>query len=354
MRKGSLHRVITWGVLLGVVSFAGAAILWSAKTESGKRAESGPRAGRINGFDLSDSLIAVEEIVSGGVRKDGIPALTKPKVTRAAEAKYLKPGDTVIGVTIGRESRAYPLKILEQHEIVNDVVGAEPVLVSYCPLCRSALVFERQVGGEVVEFGVSGLLWNSNVLMYDRRAEPEQESLWSQVRMGAVTGPAARKGWTLKLLPSRLTSWEAWRRDHETTTVLSEQTGYRRRYSGMVYGGYFGTDRLMFPVKRHGNRPGRFRDKEPMVLVQTAKESRAYAVADIAQVVRDKGQEAFEDTLGGEPVRLRYDAGSQSVWVETVGEQAESLPTADLFWFSLNAILPDVPVYEPSPAKPER
>ncbi|MCH9022479.1 MAG: DUF3179 domain-containing protein [Planctomycetes bacterium] len=314
--------------------------------------ESGPRGKRIKGFDLSFSLIPVKEILSGGVRKDGIPALTKPKVVKGVDAKNLKPGEPVIGVTIGEVNRVYPIKILEQHEIVNDVVGGVPILVSYCPLCRSALVFERKIGGEVLEFGVSGLLWNSNVLMYDRRAKSEQESLWSQVKMGAVTGPAARKGLKLKLLPSRLTSWESWRKDHKATTVLSEQTGHSRRYSGIVYGRYFGTDELMFPVKLNGKRPGRFQNKEPMILVQTGEKSKAYAIADIALAVQGRKQGVFEDTIGQERVRLRYDAKSQSVQAETAGAEAKPIPVAYLFWFSLNAILPDVPIYEPSPVKP--
>ena len=352
MRKTIIYKVVLWGILLGVISFLGTKILLSTRAESGKRAKSVAGAKQIKSFDLSDSLIPVEEILSGGVRKDGIPALTKPKVVRAVDAENLKPSEPVIGVMIGKESRAYPLKILDQHEIVNDVVGGEPILVSYCPLCRSALVFERQVAGEVLEFGVSGMLWNSNVLMYDRRAKSEQESLWSQVRMGAVTGPAARKGLKLKLLPSRLTTWGAWHKDHKATTVLSEQTGYPRNYSRMVYGRYFGTDELMFPVKLNGKRPERFQNKEPMILVQTAKKSKAYAIADIALAVQAKGQDTLEDTIGQERVRLRYDSVSQSVQAETAGAQAKPIPVAYLFWFSLNAILPDVPIYDPSPVKP--
>ena len=170
--------------------------------------------------------------------------------------------------------------------------------------------------------------------------------------MGAVTGPAARKGLKLKLLPSRLTTWEAWGKDHKSTTVLSDQTGFSRRYSGMVYGRYFRSDELMFPVKQNGKRPERFQNKEPMILVQTAKKSKAYAIADIAQAVQAKGQDTFEDRIGQERVRLRYDAKSQSVQAEMAGAQAKPIPVAYLFWFSLNAILPDVPIYDPSPPQP--
>ena len=148
-------------------------------------------------FDFSDATVPVEEIHSGGPPKDGIPALSKPRLIAAGEATYLKPADRVIGVAIEGEARVYPIRILNYHEIVNDKIGGRPIAVTYCPLCDSAAVFDRETPRGVREFGVSGLLYNSNVLMYDR--DEKAESLWSQLRTEAVTGVQVRN--QLKLLP---------------------------------------------------------------------------------------------------------------------------------------------------------
>ena len=111
----------------------------------------------------------------------GFPSLTNPKLLTVSEAIYLEDHDRVIGVRFGGEARAYPLRVLNWHEAVNDTVGAKAIAVTYCPLCDSSLVFDRDVGGEVREFGISGKLWNSNVLLYDRQKDSRQESLWSQL-----------------------------------------------------------------------------------------------------------------------------------------------------------------------------
>jgi hypothetical protein len=154
-------------------------------------------------FDLGNATVPREEIHSGGPAKDGIPALSKPKTIGAKAATYLAAGDRVIGVAIGNEARAYPIRILNFHEIVNDVLGGQPIAVTYCPLCDSAAVFDRNTPRGLREFGVSGLLYNSNVLMYDR--DKRAESLWSQLKSEAVAGVQVRN--RLKLLPLELTTW---------------------------------------------------------------------------------------------------------------------------------------------------
>lgn len=137
-------------------------------------------------FDLRNAIIPKNEIRSGGPPKDGIPALTNPAVIRAQDAAYLNAADRVAGVAIGEEARAYPLKILNYHEVVNDKLGGVPIAVTYCPLCDSVVVFDRRTEAGVREFGVSGLLYNSNVLMYDRSGRPE--SLWSKSRPKVYPG----------------------------------------------------------------------------------------------------------------------------------------------------------------------
>jgi len=140
-----------------------------------------------NGFDLSNALVPVEEIHAGGPPRDGIPSIDEPRFQPAGEIRFLSDSDLVFGVGEGRDRRAYPLRILVWHELVNDVVGGRPLVISYCPLCGTAMAFDRRVRGRTLTFGVSGLLYQSDVLMYDR----ETESLWTQLGMEGVSGSFA-------------------------------------------------------------------------------------------------------------------------------------------------------------------
>ncbi len=326
-----LALCVTLGFVLAV---------WSTAWGQGLR-----RISMDNGFDLSYSVVPREEILSGGPPKDGIPALTNPRLLAAKEAGYLYPKDLVLGVEFGGEARAYPLRILVWHENANDEVGGVPIAVTYCPLCNSAFVFDRRIGGQVREFGVSGLLWNSNVLLYDRQPDPSKESLWSQVKMAVVTGPAARAGLRMKFLPSELTTWREWTERHPTTTVLSDRTGYARNYGHSPYESYFATDRLMFPARGGRKSPERFRNKEPMVLVQVGEKLKAYAVRDVAAAA---GEEGFiEDRVGDSRLRLIYVKAGDTVRVETLSGDRKPVPVAYSFWFAVNAIMPDVEIFEP-------
>ncbi|PJA16725.1 MAG: hypothetical protein CO113_15630 [Elusimicrobia bacterium CG_4_9_14_3_um_filter_62_55] len=154
---------------------------------------------RLNGFDLEGSLVPAADIHRGGPPKDGIPALSDPRFVAAADAE-LSPEDRVVGVASGGVAKAYPIRILNWHEVVNDAFGARRIAVTYCPLCGTAMVFDAVAGGRRRAFGVSGLLYNSDVLLYDR----ESESLWSQVLKRAVSGP--EKGTALTQIPARHTT----------------------------------------------------------------------------------------------------------------------------------------------------
>jgi len=129
-----------------------------------------------NGFDLSNATIPQNEILPGGPPRDGIPSIDQPHLIKPSDVDFLGEGDRVISVKIGNEVRAYPLRILNWHEIVNDQIGDEPVAVTYCPLAGTSIVFDRQVNGRKLSLGVSGLLYQSTLIMYDR----ETESLWPQ------------------------------------------------------------------------------------------------------------------------------------------------------------------------------
>jgi hypothetical protein len=209
------------------------------------------------GFDLGTALVPREKIVSSGLVVDGLAALVDPETIALSElresetegrGRYLVPNDKVIGVELGDEARAYPLRVLVWHEVVNDVVGGVPIAVTYNPLSNGIAVFDRRVGGETLTFGVSGLLYQSNLLMYDRRPGHLGESLWSQLQARAVAGPAADAGRTLTILPLALARWDDWSRAWPATRVLAPLPGEMEKYNRDAYGSYVNTEELRFPV----------------------------------------------------------------------------------------------------------
>ncbi len=176
--------------------------------------------------------IPTDEILSGGVSRDAIPAITRPEVA-GANASFMKPDDRVLGVVVNGEARAYPLGILWWHEVVNDTLGGANVLVSYCPLTGSGLAFDPVVGGQLRNFAVSGLLWRTNLIMVDR----ENESLWNQMLLGSQCG--IDRGAVLDRLPIVESDWATWIQDYPGTTVMTVNTGVESRpHFQYPYGSY--------------------------------------------------------------------------------------------------------------------
>ncbi len=202
--------------------------------------------------DEYPSAIRVEEIVWGGVRVDGIPPLDLPRTIAPEDATWLEPGEAVFGVVINGEARAYPLRIMDWHEMTNDVVGGVPLSLAYCTLCGAGIAYDgRAPNGEMYTFGTSGLLYRSNKLMYDRVTQ----TLWNQFTgkpvLGSLVGATDSEGAPLRLnlLPIVLTTWEEWLAQHPETSVIDINTGYYRPYEpGMPYGDYFSEGGTMFPV----------------------------------------------------------------------------------------------------------
>lgn len=190
--------------------------------------------------------IRLEEIVWGGVYKDGIPALTNPDLIEAADADYLTDDELVFGVSINGDVRAYPLRIMDWHEMFNDVIGGVPVSLAYCTLCASGILFDtRRPDGSNFTFGSSGFLYRSNKLMYDHQTQ----SLWSQFTGKPVVGRLADSDIELKTLPVAITRWGDWKTNNPATKVLAIETGYRRDYRpGKPYGDYFESADLLFPA----------------------------------------------------------------------------------------------------------
>ncbi len=192
------------------------------------------------------SIIRTEEILWGGVVIDGIPALDNAVMISADDADYLEPDEPVFGISINGDHRAYPLRILDWHEMANDVVGGVPVSLAYCTLCGAGIAYDgRASDGNTYTFGSSGFLFRSNKLMYDRQTR----TLWNQLTGEPVLGTLVGSDVKLNLLPVVVTTWESWLMQHPDSVVLDINTGYERPYiPGAAYGDYFSYHDTMFPV----------------------------------------------------------------------------------------------------------
>jgi len=241
--------------------------------------------------EFAPRSIRFEEIVWGGVRLDGIPPLESAPMVAAQNAAYLEPEDVVFGVAINGDYRAYPLRILDWHEMANDVVGGEPVALAYCTLCGAGVLFSRRYRGDVLSIGTSGFLMRSNKLMYDRGTF----TLWNQLTGEPVLGPLAADPGRLDVIPIVTTTWEAWRTANPTTAVLSINTGHRRDYSpGAAYGGYFASPDVMFPAPTaEGLSP-----KDRVFALVLGDAARAYPVPDVVEA------RVLNDTIDDQPVVL--------------------------------------------------
>lgn len=288
-------------------------------------------------FDLTESVIPVPEILAGGPPKDGIPALTDPAFMTADEARGLPLTDRVVGFVSGDEARAYPIRILNYHELVNDTCDDLPILVTYCPLCDSAAIFDRRTALGELEFGVSGLLFNNNVLLYNRHAETE--SLWSQIRATGVSGPAADS--PLESLPVEMTTWGSWLKRYPQTLVLSPVTGYARDYGRSPYAGYFQLPGLRFPARPLSNR---LPLKSSVLGVWTDRETRAYPKSRFTS-----DQPRITDTLAdGKSITIYYDGYADSLRVEKADAGVRWMYS---MWFAWYAFHPETEVYSPEPGQ---
>jgi hypothetical protein len=193
------------------------------------------------GTDFSRRSVDLDEIISGGPPKDGIPAIDRPRfVSPAAAAAWLDPREPVIAVTVGDLARAYPLQILIYHEIVNDTLADTPLAVTFCPLCNAALVFDRRLDGRLLDFGTTGLLRKSDLVMYDRQTE----SWWQQFTGRAIVGEL--DGATLTQHPAQIVAFAEFRTGHPDGQVLSRETGHDRPYGRNPYRGYDAIDNRPF------------------------------------------------------------------------------------------------------------
>jgi hypothetical protein len=218
--------------------------------------------------------VPLDKIVSGGPPQDGIPSIDNPKFQSVQEAdEILENSELVLGLNVNGDIRAYPLQILVWHEIVNDVVGGKPIAVTYCPLCFTNQVFNRTlIDGNIVEFGTSGKLYNSNLVMYDRKSN----SLWSQALGEGIV--EYYSGIKLEKIPFDITYWKEWKKLYPESKVLSRDTGSVRPYGADPYGDYYSNDLILFPVANDDKRLGL---KVIIIGLEDENQYKAYKLQDI-------------------------------------------------------------------------
>ncbi|RMH14268.1 MAG: DUF3179 domain-containing protein [Gammaproteobacteria bacterium] len=324
-------------VLMGLVVYAqwdNVVAIWGGSSHHGSNVRVTSPVLFSNLFDITNLQIDRTQIIHGGPPKDGIPSITDPETVPVSQADFMQPDDRVVGVTINGDSRAYPIKVLNYHECINDVLGGVPIAVVFCPLCDSVSVVDRRLGEKTYEFGISGFLYNSNVLLYDRT----DHALWSQVGLEAVSGPNAGKSlkhysdWTI-------TTFERWYETFPQSSITTMNTGYygADRYNSQAYASYFQTDRLMFPAQPRNN--GLFPNKYPVIGIRLGDQAKAYPVRDIYESHAGR----VEDAFNGGRVVLEHDGVSGSVRVVEVPEGAQVVHT---FWFAWYAFHPHTQVYQ--------
>ncbi|MEY8251044.1 MAG: DUF3179 domain-containing protein [Colwellia sp.] len=291
-----------------------------------------------NGFDLSDTSISREQFLQGGPPRDGIPALTEPSFVSAKHATFLSPKSRVIGVSLNAKSKAYPIAILNYHEIVNDELGGMHLTITFCPLCGTGIAYNAKVGNDILEFGVSGLLYNSDVLLYDRLTE----SLWSQMLSKAVSGPM--KGKQLNRVPAQHTTWQSWQHKHPDTQVLSLSTGHRRNYQKNPYGGYDESNTVYFPVT---NSDPRYHNKEVVLTLEINGHIKAYPFVELARFKKIKGVNHLQDIVAGQEIIVEFELESRSGRIMNV--KGVEIPSFQAFWFAWIAFHPNSEVFTAKP-----
>lgn len=287
----------------------------------------------INGFRIDQATVSQEFLVGGGPERDRIRSVDEPVFLSAEEADgVIAPQVPVIGLRVGMEERAYPVHLIEYHQIVNDSVGGKPVVVTYDPLSGTPLAFVRRAKGKTLAFGVSGLLYNSNFLLYDR----ETESLWSQFLGRAIAGPMS--GQELGRLRVRQETLGQWLKRHPQSRVLSAPEPERINYRVSFYDEYILSDRINFPVHA---KDARFHPKRLVVGVVVDGKARAY----LDPLVRDAGS-SIEDQFAGHTIRIHYDPET-AVFTWDIPDAVE---VTESYWLAWKAFHPDTEVWnDPGP-----
>jgi hypothetical protein len=293
--------------------------------------------------DFSKRAVPLSEFDSGGPGKDGIPSIDKPRFIPVANTHFLEPQEPVIALELNGDARAYPIQIVVWHEIVNDVAADLPVAVTFCPLCHTAIVFDRRVDGKTLAFGTTGNLRNSDLVMYDRQTE----SWWQQFGGRAVVGELT--GAKLEQLPARILAWRDFKREYPGGSVLSRETGYDRPYGHNPYTGYDDADSSPFFAVRNSDDE-RLPAKERVVFIERGAEAVAVAFSTL------RARRLMRVEVAGHRLVVRWRAGVSSalerpnvaegrdVGAAEVLEDGRLVPFDQPFWFAVAAFRPGVRV----------
>ncbi len=313
-------------------------------------------------------LIPSNEVQDGGPGKDGIPSIDNPQFTAVSAVNYLSDNDLVVGIVYDGQAVAYPHPILDWHEIVNDEISDKKIALTYCPLTGTAIAWDRTINGNTTTFGVSGKLYNSNLIPYDRATD----SNWSQIGLNCVNGSLINT--VAETIPVIETTWETWKTMYPDANILNTNTGFNRNYGQYPYGDYITNhNRLIFPIAPSDNR---LPSKERVLGVLTSDVNRVYSINEFenARIIFDTvGDEnliiigskadnfmvAFHNpnnndwtiNLTNLPIIATDSAGNQLdvsgqiVAGPMAGSQLDS-PTSFIgYWFSFGAFYPDIEIY---------
>jgi Protein of unknown function (DUF3179) len=305
--------------------------------------EAAPPPGITAGWktDFDRRAVPLSEFERGGPGRDGIPAIDEPKFASVDEVDYLEQQEPVIEVVVAGEARAYPIQILVWHEIVNDSVGGLPLAVTFCPLCNTAIAFDRRVDGRSLDFGTTGNLRSSDLVMYDRQTESWWQQFGGRALVGELTGER------LEQVPARIVAWSEFAQAHPDGKVLSRDTGHSRRYGENPYSGYDDVDSPpLFPTKNADDK--RLPPKERVVFIERG----ADAVAVPFSTLQRRKQVRVEADGRSLVVRWRagvassLDAGSvadgRDVGAAEVREGERLVAFDEPFWFAVAAFRPNV------------
>jgi hypothetical protein len=249
-------------------------------------------------FSSNEWSISTTYIADGGPGKDGIPSLDAPTFKPIGETTYMFATDLIIGIKVGDQIKGYPHKVLDWHEVVNDSIGSDKFVLSYCPLTGSAMAWQINDRTGDSEFGVSGLLFNSNLILYDRNTD----SYWPQMLMRAVKG--AKDGTIAAQNSIFETTWQAFKLMYPQAQILDENTGFSRDYQNYPYNSFRTDDNLLFNVDN--NNDNRLHRKERILGIKSASDTKAYAISSFANDI-----EVIQDTVGTTKMVIAISGGDK-------------------------------------------
>jgi len=281
----------------------------------------------LNGFAIGGGSVPSDQILRGGPPRDGIRSIDAPEFEEPSRASWVAPATPVIGLAMGGEARAYPVHLMEYHQIANDRIGGVPVVVTYDPLSGTPLAFRREVEGKVLHFGVSGLIYRSNFLLYDR----ETESLWSQFLGAAISGPLSGK--RLERLLVRQDPMAVWMERYPASKVLVRPEPRRIDYRYSPFSSYWVSEKIPFPVEAVDSR---YHPKEVVLGVEVEGHARAY----LGSILTAAGGRIVDD-FHGRKIRIAYDTDTSTFsW-----DAPDDAIVTDAYWFAWKAFHPDTEIW---------